>query len=61
MCDGKTMSKDIATAVDASRASLSNWTCRWRDLGIAYETSDGYLKHLVSLAALGIPLEVDVA
>ena len=60
ICDGKTTSRDIATAVNASPASLSNWTRRWRDLEIAYETVDGPIKHLVSLAALGISLEGDV-
>jgi hypothetical protein len=59
MCDGEKMSKDIATAVGASPASLSNWTRRWRDLGIAYETPEGRIQHLVSLAALGLPLEVE--
>jgi hypothetical protein len=60
MCDGQTTSREIAAAVGASPASLSNWTRRWRDLGIAYETAGGAIKHLVSLGALGIPLEVDV-
>lgn len=59
MCDGETTSKHIASAVRASTSSLSNWTRRWRDLGVAYETRDGRIKHLTSLAALGIPLEVD--
>jgi hypothetical protein len=58
MCDGKTTGKTIATAVGASPASLSNWTRRWRDVGIAYETPDGPIKHLVSLTALGVALEV---
>lgn len=59
MCDGKTTSKTIASAVGASPASLSNWTRRWRDAGIAYDSPDGPITHLVSLAALGIALEVD--
>jgi hypothetical protein len=58
MCNGDTTSRDIANAVAASPASLSNWTRRWRDVGIAYETDRGRIKHLVSLAALGIPVEV---
>lgn len=57
MCNGETTKQTIASAVGASPASLSNWTRRWRDVGIAYETGGG-IKHLVSLAALGIPLEV---
>jgi hypothetical protein len=59
MCDGATKSKDIATAVGSSPASLSNWTRRWRDLGITYETPEGRIQHLVSLAALGLPVEVE--
>jgi hypothetical protein len=42
-----------------SKQSVSNWTRRWRDLGIAYETEKGRIRHLVSLDALGIPVEVD--
>jgi hypothetical protein len=61
MCDGTNTSKDIASAVGASPASLSNWTRRWRDLGIAFETPDGRIQHLVSLVALGLALEVDAA
>jgi hypothetical protein len=59
LCDGATTSKDIATAVGASTSSLSNWTRRWRDVGIAYETPDGRIQQLVSLAALGLPPEVE--
>ncbi|HVV58306.1 MAG TPA: hypothetical protein VHC45_08075 [Gaiellaceae bacterium] len=59
MCDGVKTSKDIAAAVGASPASLSNWTRRWRDLGIAYETPEGRIQHLASLATLGVPLEVE--
>lgn len=58
MCDGKMTSKTVANAVSASPASMSNWTRRWRDLGIAFETDDGRIEHLVSLAALGIPTEI---
>lgn len=57
MCDGKTTNSDIAAAVGASPASLTNWTRRWRDLGIAYEGDKGN-RHLVSLSALGIPIDV---
>jgi hypothetical protein len=60
MCDGETTGRDIAKAVGASPASVSNWTRRWRDVGIAYEV-DGGIKHLVSLAALGVPVEVEDA
>lgn len=58
MCDGNHAGKDIADAVNASNASISNWTKRWRDLGIAHEVEGRRTKHLVSLGALGIPIEV---
>ncbi len=60
LCDGKTTSRNIATAVGASNASVSGWTRRWRDLGIAYDTEDG-IKHLASLKSLGLPVEIDDA
>jgi len=39
MCDGTKQSTEIATDVGTSKASMSGWTRRWRDLGIAYETA----------------------
>src|SRR4051794_4924130 len=59
MCDGATASGDIAKAVGTSPPSLSRWTGRWRDLGIAYEVEGRRVKHLTSLSALGVPIEVD--
>lgn len=59
MCDGSNSAQAVAKAVDSSAPSLSRWTRRWRDVGIAYETPEGRTKHLVSLSALGIPLEAD--
>jgi DNA-binding transcriptional ArsR family regulator len=59
MCDGTNTGQAIATAVGGSQQTLSRWTRRWRDVGIAYDTREGRIKHLVSLAALGVPLEVD--
>lgn len=58
MSDGRTSARHIATVIGSSPASLSRWTQRWRELGIAFETDDGRIQHLVSLAALGLPLEV---
>jgi hypothetical protein len=58
MCNGENQSADIAKAVGTSKQSMSNWTRRWRDLGIAYEVEGRRIKHLTSLSALGIPLEV---
>jgi hypothetical protein len=61
MCDGATASGDIATAVGTSPQSMSGWTRRWRDLGIAYEVEGRRVKHLTSLSALGVPVEIDGA
>lgn len=58
MCDGTKTGSEIASAVGVSAQSVSNWTRRWRDLGIAYETDDRRIRHLVSLDALGLPIEV---
>lgn len=59
MCDGTKRANEIASAVGASNATLSNWTRRWRDLGIAFETDDRKIRHLVSLEALGLAVDVD--
>jgi hypothetical protein len=61
MCDGATASGDVAKAVGTSPQSMSGWTRRWRDLGIAYEVEGRRVKHLTSLSALGIPVEIDGA
>lgn len=59
MSDGKATGTEIGVAVGASQPTMSNWARRWRDLGIAYEVEGRRTKHLISLSALGIPLEVD--
>ena len=61
MCDGTNASADIAKAVGTSKQSMSGWTRRWRDLGIAYEVEARRIKHLTSLSALGLPIEVGEA
>ncbi len=54
--DGTRSSADVAAEVGVSRASLSGWSRRWRDLGIATEVGPGRrIRHLVSLRSLGIP------
>jgi biotin operon repressor len=57
MCDGTRPGSEIAAALGVSNQSISNWTRRWRELGIAHETDDRRIRHLVSLDALGLPLE----
>ena len=56
LCDGKTTVTAIAKKVKVSQPTVSRWTIAWQHLGIAYESSDG-IAHLVSLKALGVPLE----
>jgi CRP-like cAMP-binding protein len=58
MCDGTKSGTEIANAVGTSQQTVSRWAQRWRDLGIAYDVG-GRVKHLTSLSALGLPLEVD--
>jgi hypothetical protein len=60
MCDGKKPGNEIARAVGTTPQSFSNWNKRWRDLGIAYEV-EGRIRHLASLASLGLPVEVEDA
>lgn len=59
--DGSMPSSEIATDVGISKQGMSGWTRRWRDLGIAYEVSTAKgtrIKHLTTLRALGLELEV---
>ncbi len=58
LCDGKTLSSDIAKKVGTSPQNLSSWTRRWRDLGIAHEEGQR-IKHLAPLRSLGIVIELD--
>jgi hypothetical protein len=59
LCDGTMKSNEIADKVGISKQGFSNWTRRWRNLGIAYEVEERRIQHLVSLAALELPMEVD--
>lgn len=58
LCDGSMKSNEIAAKVGISKQALSNWTRRWRNLGIAYEVDDRKIRHLISLGALELPVEV---
>jgi hypothetical protein len=58
LCDGTRTNRQVAAAVRASEATLSRWASGWRDLGIAYETPEGKTRHLLSLDALDLPVEV---
>jgi hypothetical protein len=59
LCDGSHTGAEIANAVGASPASISGWSRKWRDLGIAHETKDRKIQHLVSLDALGMTIKLD--
>lgn len=59
LCDGTRKSNEVASEVGISKQAFSAWTRRWRNLGIAHQIEDRRIKHLVSLSALEIPIEVD--
>jgi hypothetical protein len=59
LCDGTRKSNEVAAKVGISKQAFSSWTRRWRNLGIAYEVEERRIRHLISLAALELPLEVD--
>jgi hypothetical protein len=61
LCDGTNSATSVAKDINVSKAAISRWTKRWRELGIAYETRDRCIRHLVSLNAVGLPVEVDAA
>jgi transposase len=58
LCDGTSKSNEIAARVGISKQAFSGWTRRWRNLGIAYEVEGRRVRHLISLSALELPLEV---
>jgi hypothetical protein len=58
LCDGEHTLRQIGAAVNAGVGSVSRRTKTWRDLGIAFEGADGRIQHLVSLASLGLPVDV---
>jgi len=61
--DGDRKSSDIAETVGTSKGNMSGWTRLWRDLGIAYDRTDANghkrIRHIVSLEALDLPVEID--
>jgi hypothetical protein len=59
LCDGSRPSAEIASTVGISPQGFSNWTRRWRNLGIAFEGEGRRICHLISLAPLELPLEVE--
>ena len=58
LCDGDRTSTEVGKAVGVPKTTLSGWTRKWRNLGIAYETDERKIRHLTSLAALELPLEI---
>jgi hypothetical protein len=59
LCDGSRSGSEIGATVGTTKQTISNWTRRWRDLGIAYDTPERRIRHLTSLEALGLTVEVD--
>lgn len=58
LCDGSRTGKQVGSEIGTPQQTVSNWSRRWRDLGIAYESGEG-VKHIATLKSLGLPLEVD--
>lgn len=61
LCDGSKTATEVGSAVGITQQSVSNWTRRWRNLGIAYENDERRVQHLISLKSLDLPLEVGEA
>jgi hypothetical protein len=59
LANGTKTGAQLAEAVGVSPQSISNWTKRWRNLGIAYENADGAVCHLISLESLELSLEAE--
>lgn len=59
LCDGSRSGAEIGSAVGTTKQTISNWTRRWRDLGMVYDAEKRRVGHLTSLDALGLPVEID--
>jgi hypothetical protein len=59
--NGERTSREVAELAGASKGSISNWWRRWRTKAIAVEVSQGRVRHLIPLSAIGIPIEDDTA
>jgi len=59
LADGTRTGAQLATAVGVSPQSISGWTKRWRNLGIAYENGEGAVRHLISLESLELSPEAE--
>lgn len=55
LCDGDRTLREIASAVGVSLGTISNWTRKWRELGVVYENASGRMRYLVPQEALGGP------
>jgi hypothetical protein len=58
LCDGSRTFRDISKEAGVAIGTLSGWSRRWREQGLAYEESGGRLRHLIGLEALGLPIEI---
>lgn len=56
--DGTKANKDLATIAGKSAPLVSAWSKKWRQRGLASLTANGKLKHLQSLEAFGLEIEV---
>ena len=55
LCDGDHTLRQIASEVGVSLGTVSNWTRKWRDLGVVYENASGRMCSLIPHEALVVP------
>lgn len=58
MCDGEHTFREIGAATGVSHTTVGNWTKRWREAALVHETPTGRMMQLVSLQAIGMPVEI---
>lgn len=57
--DGEKSNRELATLVGKSPQLVSVWSKKWRQGGLASLTIDGRLRHLQSLEAFGLGIDLD--
>jgi hypothetical protein len=55
LCDGEHTLRQIASEVGVALGTVSNWTRKWRDLGVAYENANGRMCYLIPHESLVVP------
>lgn len=57
LLDGTRESKAVCQALEVPKGTLSGWTTKWRNVGIAFNNEEGHVQHLISLDALDLDLD----